>query len=261
MGIVRGPQMKNRLTESQLERKNSFIKVNGFWNDVWDELLYLDEDFFEVYSNFSSVPWKTGVLEPKIKELINIAISSSPTHLSVPATRIHIQNALRLGATNEEIVEVLKVVSILGMHTCAVGVPLMVEEFDNHDLSTEVRLTERQKQLKAEFIEQMGYWHDFRDVLLQMDESFFEAYSNFLTAPWKTGILEPKVIEFIYIAIDASTTHLFEKGIQVHLKNALKYGATKEEILEVYQLTSSLGFHSLLMGIPILVEELKKQNR
>jgi alkylhydroperoxidase/carboxymuconolactone decarboxylase family protein YurZ len=253
--------MNNRLSDSQLERKNSFIKLNGCWNDVWDELLHLDEDFFEVYSNFISVPWKTGVLEPKIKELINIAISSSPTHLSAPATRIHIQNALRLGATREEILEVLKIVSILGMHTCAVGIPLMAEQYDSMDSNTNIHLSDKQKQLKAEFIDQMGYWNDFRDVLLQMDETFFEAYSNFLTAPWKTGILKPKVIEFIYIAIDASTTHLFEKGIQVHLKNALKYGATKEEILEVYQLTSSLGFHSLLMGIPILADEMKKQNR
>lgn len=250
--------MNNKFTDSQLERKNSFIRVNGYWNDVWDELLLLDEDFFEVYSDFCSVPWKTGVLEPKIKELINIAISSSPTHLSVPATRIHIQNALRLGATSEEILEVLKVVSILGMHTCAVGVPIMVDEFDSVDSSTDVQLSEKQEQLKEEFIEHMGYWQDFRDVLLQMDEKYFEAYSNFLTAPWKTGILNPKVIEFIYIAIDSSTTHLFERGIKVHLKNALKYGATKEEILEVYQLTSSLGFHSLLMGIPTLLEEMKK---
>jgi alkylhydroperoxidase/carboxymuconolactone decarboxylase family protein YurZ len=249
------------LSDSQLEKKNSFIKVNGYWNDVWGELLRLDEEFFEVYSNFTSVPWKTGVLEPKIKELINIAISASPTHLSAPATRIHIQNALRLGATRDEILEVLKVVSILGMHTCAVGVPLMAEQFDSVVSNTNFELSDKQKQLKAAFIEQMGYWNDFRDVLLQMDETFFEAYSNFLTAPWKTGILEPKVIEFIYIAIDASTTHLFKKGIQVHLKNASKYGATKEEVLEVYQLTSSLGFHSLLMGIPILADELKKHNR
>jgi alkylhydroperoxidase/carboxymuconolactone decarboxylase family protein YurZ len=253
--------MNNRLSDRQLERKNSFINVNGYWNDVWDELLCLDGDFFEVYSNFVSVPWKIGVLEPKIKELINIAISSSPTHLYAPATRIHIQNALRLGATREEILEVLKVVSILGMHTCAVGIPLMAEQFDSVDSNTKIHLSEKQKQLKEEFIDQMGYWNDFRDVLLQMDEAFFEAYSNFLTAPWKSGILKPKVIEFIYIAIDASTTHLFEKGIQVHLKNALKYGATKEEILEVYQLTSSLGFHSLLMGIPILADEMKNQNR
>lgn len=244
--------------ERQMERKKAFIKEQGYWNNVWDDLLQLDEEFFEVYSHFTSVPWKAGVLDPKIKELINVAISSSPTHLSAPATRIHIQNALRLGATRAEILEVLEIVCILGMHTCAVGIPLMVEEADAVDSTKSVQLTEKQEHLKAEFIEQMGYWTDFRQVLLHMDEYYFEAYFNFLTSPWKKGILEPKVIELIYMAIDSSTTHLYVKGIQVHLKNAKKYGATKAEILEVLQLTSSLGFNTLLMGIPILLEELEK---
>ena len=39
----------------------------------------------------------------------------------------------------------------------------------------------------------------------------------------------------IYIAIDASTTHMYEPGLKVHIRNALKYGATKAEIMEVYQ--------------------------
>lgn len=251
--------MSNNFSDRQLELKASFMQIQGYWHDTWDDLLSLDENFFEVYSEFSSIPWKTGVLEPKIKELINIAISSSPTHLSEQATQIHIRNALRLGATKEEILEVLEIVSILGMHTCSVGVPLMIEQFNSGDTENEIQLTESQEQLKKEFIEQMGYWHDFRDVLLNMNEAYFKAYLNFLTSPWKKRILEPKVIEFIYIAIDSSTTHLFEKGLQVHLKNALKYGATKEEVLEVFQLTSSQGFHSLLMGIPILLKELENQ--
>lgn len=41
------------------------------------------------------------------------------------------------------------------------------------------------------------------------------------------------------------------------MKNALKYGATKEEIMEVLELTSVLGIHTLTLGVPILVEELK----
>ncbi|MCY8938237.1 carboxymuconolactone decarboxylase family protein [Peribacillus frigoritolerans] len=253
--------MGNRLSNRQIQLKKNFTEINRNWHDVWDELLVLDEEFFEILSNFTVVPWKTGVLEPKIKELINVAISASPTHLSAPATRIHIQNALRFGATSEEILEVFKVVSILGMHTCAVGVPLMTEEFELEALFKDAHLTDQQKQLKTDFIEQMGYWNGFRDVLLQMDEKFFESYTDFLTAPLKSGVLEPKIIEFIYIAIDASTTHLFRKGIQVHLKNARKYGATSEEILEVFQLTSSLGFDTLLMGIPILIEEMNKRSR
>ncbi|MEY2195077.1 carboxymuconolactone decarboxylase family protein [Neobacillus sp. BF23-41] len=34
----------------------------------------LDEELFEAYLKFSMVPWKKGTLDPKIKELIYIAI-------------------------------------------------------------------------------------------------------------------------------------------------------------------------------------------
>lgn len=217
-------------------------------------LLQQDEEFLRIYERFTACPWNTGHLEPKIKELLNIAISVSPTHLNEAATRFHIQKAMELGAMAEEIAEVMKVVSILGVHTCAIGIPLMMEAIERPE---KVPYTKEQEAKKQKFIELMGYWNEFRDDLLRMDEEFFDAYFDFLTAPIRRKILEPKVIEFIYIAIDASTTHLFARGIEIHLKNARKYGATQGEILEVIQLTSALGFQSLGMGLPIL-EEMKK---
>ena len=42
------------------------------------------------------------------------------------------------------------------------------------------------------------------------------------------------------------------------MQNALEAGATKEEILEVIQLTSIMGIHSMTMGLPILMEEVEK---
>ncbi|MFJ8063208.1 carboxymuconolactone decarboxylase family protein [Psychrobacillus sp. NPDC096426] len=233
-----------------------------YWDEKIEQLLANDEEFLTIYKKFVSSPWKNGRLEPKVKELLNIAISASPTHLYEAATRTHIQKALALGATEEEIAEVLKVVSILGVHTCAVGIPIMMQHFRDSeqlmDISSEI---DERQQIKERFIETMGYWNQFRDDLIQMDTPFFQHYYEFLTEPMRRGILEPKVIEFIYIAIDSSTTHLFEKGIEVHIKNALKYGATQGELLEVFQLTSALGFHTLLMGLPILKEEIQRQKK
>jgi alkylhydroperoxidase/carboxymuconolactone decarboxylase family protein YurZ len=116
---------------------------------------------------------------------------------------------------------------------------------------------QRRAQLKREFEERRGYWSPFWDGLLMLDADFFEAYLNFSSVPWKKGPLEPKVKEFIYIAIDASTTHLYEPGLRIHLQNALKYGATPEEIMEVYELVSVLGMHTCTMGVPVLVDELE----
>ena len=75
--------------------------------------------------------------------------------------------------------------------------------------------------------------------------------------PWRTGPLEPKVKEFVYIAVDAAATHLYVPGIRQHIKQALGYGATAEEIMEVLELTATLGIHACNIGVPILVEELE----
>ncbi|MEY2195078.1 carboxymuconolactone decarboxylase family protein [Neobacillus sp. BF23-41] len=121
-----------------------------------------------------------------------------------------------------------------------------------------LQISERQMELKEQFTEERGYWSKFWDGLLILDEEFFEAYLKFSTVPWKKGILDPKIKELIYIAIDASITHLYEHGLRFHIQNAFKYGATKEEIMEVYELTSALGIHTCMVGVPILLDELEK---
>jgi alkylhydroperoxidase/carboxymuconolactone decarboxylase family protein YurZ len=119
-------------------------------------------------------------------------------------------------------------------------------------------LTERQKQIKEKFTKARGYWSEEAwGQLLRLDPDFFEAYTDYSSKPWIKGVLPPKVKEFVYIAIDVSCTHLHAVGTRQHIKNALKYGATKEEIMEVFELASVLGIHTLNMAVPILVEELK----
>ncbi|HVW42924.1 MAG TPA: hypothetical protein VHC18_16385 [Amycolatopsis sp.] len=55
-----------------------------------------------------------------------------------------------------------------------------------------------------------------------------------------------KVKEPIYIAIGAWTTHLDEPRIRQHMRSALASGATKEEIMDVSELTSAIGAHTCL---------------
>ena len=71
-----------------------------------------------------------------------------------------------------------------------------------------------------------GYWNGFWDGLLDLDEDFFEAYAALLVGPVETGPLDPKIKEFVYIAVDAAATHLYVPGIRQHIKQALGHGAT-----------------------------------
>ncbi len=247
-------------SERQHKLKADFVEKRGYWDDFWQGLVTLSPDFFEAYTQLSAIPWTTGTLEPKVKEFIYIAIDAATTHLYEPGLRIHIKNALKYGATKDEIMEVYQLTSVLGMHTFTMGMPVLTDEFRKAGRGAEVDVVpnERQVALKSKFIENRGYWNAFWEDLVALAPDFFEAYLHFCSIPWTTGVLEPKIKEFIYIAIDAATTHLYEPGLRIHIQNAMKHGATKEEIIEVYQLTSVLGMHTCTMGVPVLLDELAR---
>lgn len=244
------------LTDRQKELREEFVDARGYWNEFWDSLLTLDEDFFKAYLDFSSVPWKSGPLDPKTKEFVYIAVDAAATHLYEPGIRQHIKQAIELGATAAEIMEVLELTATLGIHACNIGVPILVEELEAAGQPIDRTLDDRQEEVKADFEDKRGYWNPFWDEILQLDPEFFDTYTKFSSVPWVSGTLSPKVKELIYTAFDVAATHLYVKGLRAHIRNAIGYGATREEILEVIELASVIGIHSCTVGVPILVEEL-----
>jgi alkylhydroperoxidase/carboxymuconolactone decarboxylase family protein YurZ len=248
--------MSTELTSKQKDLRERFVDERGYWNEFWDSLLTMDEDFFAAYLDFSAVPWRSGPLEPKVKEFVYIAVDAAATHLYVPGIRQHVRRAIELGATQEEIMEVLELTATLGIHACNIGVPILVEELEAAGKPIDRSLDDRQREIKKDFEEKRGYWNPFWDEILFLDPEFFDTYTKFSSVPWVSGTLEPKVKEFIYTAVDVAATHLYVKGLRAHLRNALGYGATREEVLEVIELASALGIHACTVGVPILVEEL-----
>jgi alkylhydroperoxidase/carboxymuconolactone decarboxylase family protein YurZ len=244
------------LSDRKRQLRDQFIEARGFWSPLWDSLLELDEDFFEAYLRFSSVPWQSGPLEPKLKELVYIAMDAAATHMYEPGIRQHVKQALEHGATAAEIMEVLELTATLGIHACTVGVPILVEELEAAGRPLSRELSARQEEVKADFERKRGYWNPFWDELLLLDAEFFDAYTQFSGVPWVSGVLEPKVKELIYTAFDVAATHLYTPGLRQHIRNALGYGATREEIMEVIELVSVIGIHACTVGVPILVEEL-----
>ena len=238
------------------ELRDEFIDTRGFWSPVWEGILETDPEFFASYLEFSSVPWRSGPLEPKVKEFVHIAVDSAATHLFVPGIREHIKQALAHGATGAEIMEVIELTSTLGIHAANIGVPILVEELEASGQPVSMELDDRRREIKAEFEDKRGYWNPFWDEMLAMDPEFFAAYTQFSSVPWVSGTLEPKIKELIYTAFDVSATHLYVIGLRQHIRNALDYGATREEIMEVIELASGLGIHAANVGVPILIEEL-----
>ena len=244
------------LTPRQEEVKARFIGVRGTWSDAWEAVVRLDPDFLEAYLRFSAVPWRHGPLPAKVKEFIYIAIDANATHMYLPGVRQHIKAALDLGATGAEIMEVLELTATLGIHAMNVGMPVLAEVLTEMGRRPAPELDARQREIKEEFTRVRGYWHSIWDDTLLLAPELLAAYLEFSGVPWRGGTLEPKVKEFIYIAFDVAATHLYRQGLKIHVKNALGYGATPEEITEVMEIASVLGVHAVTTSAPLLAEEL-----
>jgi alkylhydroperoxidase/carboxymuconolactone decarboxylase family protein YurZ len=89
-------------------------------------------------------------------------------------------------------------------------------------------------------------------VSLQSDQFFALAASIY-----KSGLITPRFMELMSIAVDASYTHMHAPGTRRHIQGALKAGATPEEIMTVLQLCVSMGVQACAKGVPILAEELE----
>ena len=245
------------LSVRQQEIKDEFIRARGTWGEAWESILLLDAEFLLTYLNFSLVPWKKNHLDTKTKEFIYIVVDSAATHMYAPGVRQHIKAALAAGATPPEIMEVLECTATLSIHAMNVGVPVLTEILAERGIRTgAAELTEDQERLKADFTANRGYWNPTWDEMLELDPELFDAYADFSSHQWKNGTLSPKVREFIYMAFDTSATHLYRVGLKLHIENALGYGATVGEILEVMEIASVIGIHSVTMSAPILLEEI-----
>ena len=114
--------------ESKVYPHTEAHRAKGDWNPLWEQFRELDPDFLEAYLAFRSVPQSKGPLQQKYKELILIAINAATTHLYGPGVRRHIQNALKAGATMEEILETIQLTTVMGIHSCNLAIPILMEE-------------------------------------------------------------------------------------------------------------------------------------
>jgi alkylhydroperoxidase/carboxymuconolactone decarboxylase family protein YurZ len=97
---------------------------------------------------------------------------------------------------------------------------------------------------------------DACEVIAALDDGFYGEVQRFVGHPWRHGPLAPRVKELVLLAINAAATHRNGEGAVRHARGAIAAGATRDEVLEVLALTSTIGIHSCNCGVPVLLEEL-----
>ena len=231
------------------------------WPAFFEPVRAADPALAAAFRRYRAAGWTLGPLDAKTKELILLAVNASATHLHLPAMRFHMERACRAGATPDEILEILELTSVIGIHTCTMGLPVLFEELAAAGLEVPGTLDPRQEAIKARFVEGRGWWSDFLEQMLILAPELLAAYVDYSTVPWKRGAIAPKIKELVYIAIDSQTTHLYETGTRSHIRNALKLGATAAEITQVFALISGLGFHTMTVGVPLLADTVQADSR
>lgn len=243
------------LSDRQQQIKAEFAEVRGEWDERFDAVLEIDPEFVAAYTKFADVPRSGGHLDAKTRAFVGIAVDAAVTTLYPQGIRHHIKQALRAGATPAEVLEVLECTATLAIHAMNVGVPVLTEILAEQGIRTEpAPLDDYQNRLKAQFTDKRGYWNPTWDEMLELDPRLFDAYTDFSSHPWVHGSLSPKLREFIYMAFDTSSTHLYKVGLKLHIENALRYGATVGEVLEVMEIASLIGMQTLQVGAPLLRE-------
>ncbi len=191
-------------------------------------------------------------------ELVSVAVNAACTNLNPDGTRRHIRQALDAGATRDEILQVLKMASLMAIHSCSLGAPILLEEARAAGLSAP-RDFDDVPTPSCDKMRAAGQWNDAWDPFVDLDPVWTDEFMATGVAEYGSGLMSPKVVELISIAFDVSYTHMYAPGTRRHIKSALKLGATIEEIMGVLKLCVVQGIQACNMGIPILEEELRRR--
>jgi alkylhydroperoxidase/carboxymuconolactone decarboxylase family protein YurZ len=236
------------------------LRARGDWSPAMDHFADADPDWTERCARMANNPWTTGVLPVKWIELICVALNAACTHRNEPGLRRHIQAALDAGASAQEVRDILKGVSVLGIHSVAVSLPILLEEAERAGVRPAPCPAST---VDTPVIDQMKAAELFNpawDAIYQLDPQWLEEFLA-MSADLYRGVLPPKLVELTAIAVDASCTHLYTPGIRRHIQAALAQGATIEEIMEVLKLCGALGVDACELGAPIVAEEIANHHK
>lgn len=207
-------------------------------------------------AQFWHAPMNGKHLSARVKELIYFAMHAAASALNVDALRRQHRRVLAAGGSEADIVDVL--ISIVGLanHALYASVPVLEEEWKNAG-KPDLALPEvgpAFADAKQRFIDIRGFWNSDRDSVARQMPEYFAALTDMSTESWYRGALSRKEREFVCIGIDCTVTHSYEPGLRIHVRNAIREGATKGEILEIFQLAALMG----LEGFVLTAEEMAR---
>ena len=151
-------------------------------------------------------PWVDGILPRKFVELVGVAVNAACTNLNPEGTRRHIRAALQAGASRDQILTILKMASVMSIHSCSLGAPILLEE------ATAAGAKPAGKPAAptpaCDRMKSIGQWNTAWDPFLELDPLWTDEFMATGAAIYGSGTFTPKEVELLSIAFDASYTHM-----------------------------------------------------
>lgn len=228
----------------------------GPWDSALDTLQAWEPSWSATCATMTNNPWASGVLPRKFVELIGVGLNAACTNLNPDGTRRHIRAALAAGATRDEILTILEMASVMAIHSCSLGAPILLEEAKAAGVKPAAKgngPTPACDRMRA-----AGQWNVAWDPFFELDPQWTDEFMATGVGIYASKTFTPREVELLSIAFDASYTHMYAPGTRRHIKGALAAGATVEEIMEVLKLCVVQGVQACNLGVPILAEELAR---
>ena len=110
-------------TELEAAKWAERVADDPFWSTMDHEipgflrsLLRLSPMQFDAFFDYCAVPWKSRLVKARVKELLAMACDATPAHRFMPGFRLHLANAIKLGAGRLAIEECLALAATAPPH-------------------------------------------------------------------------------------------------------------------------------------------------
>lgn len=242
---------ENNYNKCQEHIKEKYKERRGYWRAWNDVLLDKYPEFLEKYANYAGYPAEKGPLDQRMIELIYVALDVSSNHLYEPGVKTHLKKAMEAGATSNDIIHLLHIVSWQGLSCVFEGASILVDELkgglDVEKIASEHNEVDRKDQLERIKLAFPGGENNL-EALSMLDPGYLDLVIDFISMAPSGGGLSDRERFVIETALHSSFTGFNQEGLRCAIRGALRSGSNFKELLQVIQLGAHLSVHGTALG-------------
>jgi hypothetical protein len=181
-------------TESHNQTPNVDLpSETGPWDPALTQLRAWDPDWADSCIKMTTNPWNSGVSPRKTVELIGVALNAACTNLNPDGTRRHIRAALEAGATRDQILMVLKMASVMSIHSCSLGAPILREEAKAAGLALAPRPKTDLATRACDKMRALGQWNEAWNPFYELDPVWTDEFMATGIRIYANELMTPKL--------------------------------------------------------------------